>query len=549
MAIVPLAGALFFALLTIKNGRQQQVESEAYRTGELAALEIKRLVVGLEDTLVAISMAPAIDAPDRSICNNYLAKVSRQMPQFEGLAVLDSAGIVVCRQVTDGTGTSLADRRYVQEALAGRRALGTFMIGRLSGEHILPLAVPITDNAGKVRGAVAGSLSLKWLDERLKQRDFPPGGNITIADRNGVILARHPQPERFVGTPIPDNYQYLVHADRAGTVELTSQDGTRRLLAYFPPADQFRDLYVSAGLSMEQEFRTITMASYFGIGVTIITCCASFLLAALTASRSIQAPVDRLLETVESWRNQDETARTGMQPDTSEFGRLGHAIDNYMDELVAARKQRRRDEERQRLLMGELDHRVKNLLATVQSVARQTFRTAESDPATLDTFSRRLSSIADAHGLLMRGIEQSATLSDTVAVATRPFDAATPSRFSVEGPDVTLNSRAALAICMALHELCTNAAKYGALSVDGGRIDIRWSVDRQDDQPNLHFQWTETGGPPVAQPASSGFGSLMIQRVLSSQVEGDVEMQFDAEGLRVHLRAPIHTIGLDRQAA
>ena len=281
-----------------------------------------------------------------------------------------------------------------------------------------------------------------------------------------------------------------------------------------------------------------------GIGVILFTCLSVFLAAALTARRSIQLPVNRLLETVQSWRSQDENARTGMRAEDGEFGQLGHAIDAYMDELVAARRQRRRDEERQRLLMGELDHRVKNLLATVQSVARQTFRSAGTEPAVIETFNRRLAAIAEAHALLMRGVEQSATLTELVAVAIKPFDLHQPSRFLVEGPDLVLNSRAALALGMALHELCTNAVKYGALGSDNGRVKIVWHLEDAMDRPILHLCWQEMDGPPVRLPDRHGFGSLMIERILSSQIEGKAEIHFAEDGLIARLRAPMPTSSL-----
>ncbi len=544
MAIIPLAGALVVVPLTMKDARIRQIHAEAYRTGELAALEISRLLIGLEDTLAAISAASALDGGDAAMCGDYLARVGRQMPQFAGIAVLDTQGVVRCRQKPGGEGMSLADRLYVREALAGRRAVGTFLVGRLSDAKILPIAVPIVDSAGTVQGVVAGSLNLDWLQSRLSERSFAPGGNLTVADRNGVILARYPDPGRFVGTRIPDDYQYLVRATQPGTLELTSQDGTRRILAFFPPVDKKRDLYVSAGLSTEEEFRSVNRATYVGVAVILFTCLAVFLAAALTARRSIQMPVNRLLETVQAWRGADENARTDMKAEEGEFGQLGQAIDAYMDELRAARRQRRRDEERQKLLMGELDHRVKNLLATVQSVARQTFRSAGTDAVVIETFNQRLSAIAEAHALLMRGIEQSASLSDLVSVTIKPFDIAKPSHFIVEGPDLVVNSRAALALGMALHELCTNAVKYGALSAENGRVCITWTLRETADHPVLDLCWQETDGPPVRAPEKSGFGSLMIQRILSSQIEGKAEMHFADEGLIVRLRAPMPPAGV-----
>lgn len=539
MAIIPLAGALVVVPISMKAARIKQIHAEAYRTGELAALEISRLMIGLEDTLAAISAASALDGDNTAMCGDYLARVSRQMPQFAGIAVLDMRGNVRCRQKPGGEGMSLADRPYIRDALAGRRAVGTYLVGRLSDAKILPMAVPIIDGAGAVQGVVAGSLNLEWLQSKLSDRNFAPGGNITIADRTGVILARHPDPGRFVGQRIPDDYQYLVRADQPGTLELTSQDGTRRILAYFPPGDKSHDLYVSAGLSTEEEFRAVNRATYIGIAVILFTCLSVFLAAALTARRSIQMPVNRLLETVQSWRDKDEGARTEMKAEDGEFGQLGQAIDAYMDELVAARRRRRRDEERQRLLMGELDHRVKNLLATVQSVARQTFRSAGTDQAVIETFNRRLAAIAEAHALLMRGVEQSASLAEVVAISIKPFDLAKPSRFVIGGPDLLLNSRAALSLVMALHELCTNAVKYGALSTETGSVNITWRLEETIDHPILDLCWQEVGGPRVSAPEKSGFGSLMIERILSSQIEGKVEMRFAEDGLVARLRAPM----------
>ncbi len=539
VAVIPLAGALVVVPISMKSARIQQVHGEAFRSGELAALEINRLMIGLEDTLTAISAASALDGGNTAICGDYLARVGRQMPQFAGIAVLDLQGTVRCRQKPGAEGMSLGDRPYVREALAGRRAVGTYLVGRLSDAKILPLAVPIVDAAGAVKGVVAGSLNLDWLQSKLSERNFAPGGNLTIADKNGVILARFPDPGRFVGTRIPAEFQYLVRVEKPGTLELTSQDGTRRILAFFPPVEGKQDLYVSAGLSTEEEFRAINRATYLGIGVILFTCLSVFLAAALTARRSIQMPVSRLLETVQSWRHKDEKARTGMTAEHGEFGQLGQAIDAYMDELVAARGQRRRDEERQRLLMGELDHRVKNLLATVQSVARQTFRSSGADHSTIEMFNRRLAAIADAHALLMRGVEQSASLTELVAVAIKPFDVEKPSRFAVSGPDLVLNSRAALALGMALHELCTNAVKYGSLSADTGRVSITWRLEDMIDHPLLDLCWQEIGGPPVIKPEKSGFGSLMIERILATQIEGKVQMHFAEDGLTARLRAPV----------
>jgi two-component sensor histidine kinase len=544
VAILPLAAVLFYNLYSIRVAKEREVHAEAFRTGQLAALEMQRVLGGLQDTLLSIAAAPAVQSLDPVACNDYMVRIGGRLPQFAGIAVLDGSGVIKCRQEPTGLGVSLADRAYVKDSLAGKFAVGLYSVGRVSKRVVLPVSVPIIDDGGKVIGVVAASLDLKWLDRKVNERSFAVDSNLTVADSNGVILARHPDPERFVGKSIPQQYLHLVESERPGTLELTSQDGTRRILAYFPPSKAQPGLYVSAGISTAEEYASVNTALYYGAAVTAAASLVALLLATLTARYSIRRPVDRLLRTVEAWRTDDGSARTGMSPEQGEFGLLGFAIDSYMDELIAARGQKQRDEEQRKVLTQELDHRVKNLLATVQSVARQSFKSTEVGSAALESFNQRLAAMGEAHALLMRDGWQSASLFDIVRTSIGPFDVSEPSRFKVAGPDLVMHSRAALALGMALHELCTNAAKYGALKSDDGRVDIRWQTVEQEAGSALVFHWREFDGPAVVPPERSGFGSTMIERMLARQLEGLVEVRYESDGLRFQLKVPLSNIEL-----
>lgn len=543
VAVLPLTAVLFYNLYSIRLAKEREVHAEAFRIGQLAALEMQRLLGGLENTLIGIAAAPVIQSIDPVACNTYMARAGARLPEFSGIAVLDTSGVIRCWQEEKGIGVSLADRPYVQESLAGKFSVGQYTVGRVSRQKVLPVSVPIIDDAGKINGVVAGSLDLDWLQRKVRDRTFPAGGNLTIADRNGVILARHPDPERFVGTTIPQQFQHLVRSERPGTLELTSQDGTRRVLAYFPPSDNQPGLYISAGISTATEYAAITRAMYYSAAAAIAAAVLALALASITGRFSIRRPVSHLLRTVEAWRGQDETARTGMSAANGEFGQLGAAIDAYMDELVAARQRSRKEEEQRNVLMGELDHRVKNLLATVQAVARASFNSSGIDRSVLETFNRRLAAMGEAHALLVKDAWQSALLNDVVATAIRPFDTVEPSRFTFSGPDLVLSSKAALAFGMALHELCTNALKYGALRSDAGTIRIQWRIENRQDHV-LHFEWNEFDGPPVVPPTNSGFGSTMIERMLGSQIGGIVEVRYEHDGLRFSLAVPVTNVEL-----
>ena len=201
--------------------------------------------------------------------------------------------------------------------------------------------------------------------------------------------------------------------------------------------------------------------------------------------------------------------------------------------------ERKKAERHRELLLGELNHRVKNTMALVQATAQQTFRSAELPDTVRRTFDGRLAALAAAHDLLTRQSWESAMLRDIVTAALAPFGALEDGRVSIDGPDVRLNAQATVAVAMALHELATNAAKYGALSNDDGKIAIAWSQDDADAGSRLRFEWTERGGPRVETPEGRGFGSRLIERALAAELSGAVALHFDPEGVRCLIDAPV----------
>jgi two-component sensor histidine kinase len=188
-------------------------------------------------------------------------------------------------------------------------------------------------------------------------------------------------------------------------------------------------------------------------------------------------------------------------------------------------------ERQQKLLLDELNHRVKNNLATVQSIARQTLRT-QPDPAEFfAAFEGRLSALSATHDLLTATNWRSASLRDVVSKEFQPHGV---ERYSLEGPEVSLSATHALAIGMVFHELATNAAKYGALSVATGHVAVRWSLSGAPDGRILDIAWRESGGPQVAPPGRTGFGTRLIEHSL----QGSAALTYDPSGLRCDIRLP-----------
>lgn len=206
------------------------------------------------------------------------------------------------------------------------------------------------------------------------------------------------------------------------------------------------------------------------------------------------------------------------------------------DELKAAEGQ-------QLLLNEELSHRLKNVLAVVQSVVSQTLRQASDLPTANKALSARLVALGDAITVLTANSWASADITAMIVKVLGPH-AEIGSRIKVAGPPLTLNPRGALAFALALHELATNAAKYGALSNETGHVELKWSIDRHFGDPKLRLLWDEIGGPPVTPPMRRGFGSRMIERSLKSYFRGEAKLEYLPEGLRFEVECELEAAGM-----
>lgn len=199
--------------------------------------------------------------------------------------------------------------------------------------------------------------------------------------------------------------------------------------------------------------------------------------------------------------------------------------------------ERRRADEHRKTLMDELNHRVKNTMAVIQSIASQTLGHASTLDEARDAFESRLLNLARIHDTLTLENWQSAELGDIVADTVKPH-AGGENRFRIEGQNVRLAPRAVLAISMAIHELGTNAVKYGALSSEHGHVVIVWRIEGEGADRRLFLHWEESGGPTVAEPKRKGFGSRLIERALASELGGEVRVNYQSSGLACTILAP-----------
>jgi len=210
----------------------------------------------------------------------------------------------------------------------------------------------------------------------------------------------------------------------------------------------------------------------------------------------------------------------------------------YLVRVVQDITERKEAERRQKLLLDELNHRVKNTLATVQSLASQTSRSAPTPKQFSTAFEGRLIALSKAHDQLTRHHWENAELRSVLSGSLAPYAAASVERVILRGEDVILRPRAVLTLAMAVHELTTNAAKYGSLSVPTGCVEIRWTVVLEDGRKHLRIEWIESGGPAVTVPARRSFGSRLIEGSVAAELGGIAKLVYAPEGLRCEMLIP-----------
>jgi two-component sensor histidine kinase len=217
---------------------------------------------------------------------------------------------------------------------------------------------------------------------------------------------------------------------------------------------------------------------------------------------------------------------------------LGAAIERLrvVDELRAAVREKD-------LLIGELNHRVKNTLTTVQSITSQTLRNAPSLDHASEAIESRLIALSQVHNVLTDRSWAHVALRDIVAQAVEPYRSRGENRIHVQGPSVQVPPRMALPLAMALQELVTNAVKYGALSNETGQIRIHWTLDGTGAPQRLHLMWEEVAGPPVLKSIRRGFGTRLIERSLAQELAGEVRIEFSETGIVCSVDAPLVSQG------
>jgi two-component sensor histidine kinase len=543
LALTPALAIQGYNEVALRTSRDAAVRADALATVRGAAEDFSQLSERMRQALDLISGDPSVQVRDPAACTAYLKRSAARLPHVILIALTDPGGSVICDSAGSAPGSySTGARAYHRRALeAGGFAVGGYALGTVSNRPSIHFARVVAGGDaidGPATGLLLAAVDLDWLSDHLEQTLHQAETAITVTDRDGLIIARRPNGADWIGKPIPPERAVMLTAGDGEVRIAEGLDGRKRIIATAMPGGPLAGVRLMVGRDSAAAFADIDAATRRGL-VLIVLGAVLALAAALLAGRMfIRRPIDRLLRIAAAWQAGDLTARTGLRGMT-EFGRLGGKLDvmagtlqRNADDLHAEIRRGRALQEQQVTMLHELNHRVKNTLATVQALARQS-RGADGG------LEARILALSKTHDLLTREDWSGASLREVLESELSPYRTG-GDQIGLDGPDISLSPRHVLALGMTIHELTTNAAKYGALSAPGGRVRVSWSlVTQEGGTPRLQLTWRESGGPPVQPPARAGFGTRLISGGVRRELDGHVDLAFEADGLRCHLDVPL----------
>ena len=527
--LVALTVALPFLLLTAgivwrlaANERETQREAILYSTRTLVsavdALLSKQIAVGL---ILAASRAlhgrrsRRIPPRGRARPAWSVQRLDRARRRARPAAHELGAAGRACLPLRNPVSTEL-QKRALQ---TGQVQISNVLIGRFVQQPVITIEVPVV-RPGKPPLGLAMIMDSSAFKMLIDERHLPEGWLAGLIDRDGNFIARSREHERMVGKPASLGFRTAALKAKEGWFEFNSLEGEP--LANNHATSELSG-WVMALAADKTSFeapirRTLLTAGLAGAVATLLA-----MLLAVWAARRIAAPIEQI----------EHGTHALLRREPIEFAKTGVAeVDRALDAFVATagtleqhEKDRDEREAHVRLIMRELSHRSKNLLAIVLAIARQTARTTSNFEEFEQRFNARIQALADAHDLLVEQQWAGAALEDLVRAQLSAFGT---ERVSASGERVILRAEAVQNAALALHELATNAVKYGALSVPDGRVSIQWTP--HGDDGGIRLSWRESGGPPVTEPERKGFGRFVLERVTVNAL-GSGGIQFSPSGV------------------
>jgi two-component sensor histidine kinase len=469
--IVFAVGLVFYGYEQDRRAATQRLVETVRSIRLVLDAEMQRMTGGLQ----VLSLTNSLRNSDFDNFRRIAAGFLEQYGKDGVVLVADRDGRQLFSSVTTDTASlpPRNNRDIVEKVFATRTTqYSNLFVGAVKKRLIVTVEVPVLGDGGVI-SVISFSPPIEIFQALIEKQRPSPDWTISIFDREGVNFARVPNPKETVGKRAsPTLYAAMFRAPEA-TLSTVSLEGVPLITSL--ARSSITGWTVAAGIS----------------------------------ESSLVGPL---------WRNLAITSVIG-----GLLLLVGLAFAVRMATTIA------RGEMLHNLLIEELNHRVKNTLAILQSIATQTFRSASR--AEREKFEGRLGALAEAHNLLSKEKWEGSDLKDVVSRVLQPYLLNAPERLQISGPAVPISPRLAVVLAMMLHEIATNAAKYGALSNDTGKVALDWQVVKEAAKPQLKFTWTETGGPLVTAPVQRGFGSRLIERSARDQLGGEATVDFLPRGV------------------
>lgn len=515
---VPLLALLGMEAARLTSSERARLFGEARRTAERIAADLDQTLNGYIAILESLATTPALAEDDFSTVYRQAEAALKARGLYAFLR--DESGQQLFNtRVSYGTPLPRSARFDAEVFASNRPYVSDVTFGDVARKAVMAVSVPVMRD-GKMRYVLSLSLEPALMKELLDRQKMPPEWRGTISDRKGVVIARTRRHDEFVGKP-------LVDANRRERIDEGGTDLEGRAVKWGTAPSQVAGwtVFVSVPTALVDAAAREALLNYVLI-VAAFTCVG--IAGAVGVARVITRPLDVVEEAAKAL---GEGRLVDFKPTVvAEVNAIGTA-------LVEAAQLREQAEQQILLLMREVNHRSKNMLAVVQAIARQM---PASDPKQfVRQFSDRIVGLAASQDLLIESNWQGVRVADLVRSQLALFRELIGTRIDISGPPVRLQPPAAQAIGMALHELATNASKYGALADGNGRVSVSWRLAGSGEERQFVLEWVEKDGPPVKPPERRGFGYTIMVAMVEKTLDGKVEMDYAPSGVTWRVVAPI----------
>lgn len=522
--MVPLIA--FAALVVYRYAQTEQVriEQEAVRVATLAEALVDAELMQLIAKLEALTSSSALARENLQDFHAEAARLTEGRDETIILRDLEvqqffNSKLPYGAQLPKGPPFTAEERAGYAK---GRPSVSDVYSSPRSGEPRIVMALPIL-REGVPKYVIGITIPTSRI-LRAARPAVPPGYILGVGDRKGTYVARSERHDELTGKPgLPEYIGKII--GHSGSFRSLNFEG-RELLAGYTRSEMsgwFFSANIPTATLRAPLISNLSQLAVFGVACLIAS---GFL--AILFSQTIARAASALAEKARLLGEGQEVRP--VRSHLAEFTQISDALVDAGEALAERSRERGRAEAQRQLLVHELNHRVKNSLAIAQSIASQTLRTARSLLEARSALSSRLVSLGHSHDILTRENWEGANVEDIVAQSIEPYGAA--DRIRVDGSHARLSSSLSLTLALVLHELMTNAAKYGALSSDSGTIAITWRrIENQEPGHRLFLRFEESGGPLVQAPSHHGFGARLFAASFASPAQGRLTIRYETTGV------------------